>query len=143
MVHKVVYSCSFQEIQYMQFQIWTFLWSSLYFTVSLLTSSSWSVRGIIRMKFKHQAHFDSKNEFRRNHKRHVTKYFFFQNLGDTKKCFVCCQYNGCNAVPHHHLFSKSSDETGFEFLNSKAVRCLSSKWNAVLMISLQLMVWMM
>lgn len=62
--------------------------------------------------------------------------------GNAKKCFVCCQYNRCNAEPHHQLDAPDIlDEAGFEFLNSKTVRCLPSKWNALVLVFLQL--WMM
>lgn len=66
----------------------------------------------------------------------------FLKLGNAKKCFVCCQYDGCNAVPLHNRYSsESSDETEFEFLNEATIYS-SSRWITGTLVFLQVMLWM-
>lgn len=65
--------------------------------------------------------------------------------GNDKKCFVCCQYDGCNAVPHHYFDSSAdaSDDSGLMFSFNQAATYSSSKWNAGVLVFALIMFWMM
>ncbi|CAB3976909.1 Hypothetical predicted protein [Paramuricea clavata] len=65
--------------------------------------------------------------------------------GAMKKCFVCCQFNGCNALEHHYFQSPESnddDNLGYSAFN-KATRSWQSTWSSLLSLSLSLVVWIL
>ena len=65
--------------------------------------------------------------------------------GVMKKCFVCCQFDECNALEHHYFQSSKSngdDNLGYSAF-SKAARTCELTWNAILLLSLPLVAWML
>ncbi len=66
-------------------------------------------------------------------------------LGAAKKCFVCCQFDRCNALEHHYFqSSKSNDDDNLEYSAfNKATRSWEPTWSSMLFLSLPLVAWML
>ena len=65
--------------------------------------------------------------------------------GAMKKCFVCCQFDECNAQEHHYFqSSKTNDDDNLGYSAfSKATRTCELTGNAMLFLSLPLVAWML
>ncbi|XP_028399079.1 uncharacterized protein LOC114522558 [Dendronephthya gigantea] len=61
--------------------------------------------------------------------------------GTMKNCFVCCQFDGCNALEHHYYESKQNDDDSLGY--SSFNKATPQKWSSLIIIGLSFAAFML